>query len=301
MGRRKQPEKIKPGQVSTRPNQDFTPDQTRTHKIGRYKIEDLLLTKKKGCAQRSDQKEEKNKPRLSALIEKLQSKRSRPSKPEMFSLPEEGTDVIPPLANPFIFRNQVRTKAPPKLDPDASINLNVFLLVQAYRGAHDVKLGSPSFILSGKEVRETKYWEPLVAAVNALIATNVSPGSWALWSYDGWAKESGKKKAPPLRFVWDASRIEKQHGWFKSTGAYQGGRLWRTDAQKEYVRRWRQLEDALFRLSYEEGSKAQVQMEMLRQVFPEGVAAMIERAREDQMNLKSVIDRAVDRGDWSVL
>lgn len=107
----------------------------------------------------------------------------------------------------------LRVPPPPKVREDHTEADRLFLLKTAYSATHE-------------KVMCTAYWRPkraqsakeqaaFLAAAEALLAKDLSPLSWARFSFSQWL-HTGKKVAPTPAWVWNAARIEKHSGWCRS-------------------------------------------------------------------------------------
>ena len=107
----------------------------------------------------------------------------------------------------------LRVPAPPKLQAEQDEDSQLDAIKAAYRAVHE-------------KVMRTTYWRPHKAqtlkergsqleAAQALIAKDISPLSWARFSFYQWHR-MGKKTAPTPAWVWSAKRILEHAGWCHS-------------------------------------------------------------------------------------
>ena len=185
--------------------------------------------------------------------------------------------------------------APPLLDPEATMEKKVDMMVRAYRGAVESRYNKRCFAFSRGDIRNSKYWKLLTEAAETLCDFEASPFSWAAFSMDAWIKYSAtpknKKKPPPANWVYSAKRIADHSSWFQRESTnYSGGRLYFTNKHKEILRRY----DGLRR----DSMRVEITEEVMERWFPGGWEQFYARAKGEAADDQARLNKMAARGDF---
>ena len=186
------------------------------------------------------------------------------------------------------------TPGPPKLDPDEPDRARALLLVRLYRACAERRFKKPSFPLGRVDVQKSKHYAAILECARALLDHDVAPAAWVAFSFDVWRDHSsaeGAKKAPPLRWVFSASRVSERAGWFASEeSSYCGGRAKFGPSHNELIRRHAAMRAESARTSPQEAAA---------KYFPDGLfERLVAEARVESRREQARLREAVARGEW---
>lgn len=184
-----------------------------------------------------------------------------------------------------------RIPAPPRLREAHSEDERLALLRAAYSAAHERVLRKSYWKPKGKQMTP-KERQAYLEACSALMAENISPTSWARFSFWAWAK-MGKKEAPSSRWVWSAQRIHEHADWcHESTGEQiTNSPIPGCPSTKELIHRLGKLRAAL---GY--GRPTEV---VLSEVLPPAERRrLMEQAAQEREAAKRDIEQRIRQGEW---
>lgn len=206
--------------------------------------------------------------------------------------------LVPPYPDNQIMR-AARLPSPPPLGADLTKTDQVWRLVYAYRGAVERTFGVPRPVFARGKLRESKFFGDLVVAATAAVEHEIAPIAWACWSTEVWVSGDGaqSKKPPPLTWVWSSNRIRGRRGWFgHEAGAFDGGRVYPSEAQLEYRRRYKLMMAELARLN-PDPSESEIRR-VVAAAFPDGWDDLMEDAWNENAKMQAALNAMVARGEW---
>ena len=187
---------------------------------------------------------------------------------------------------------------PPKLPEEVNEVRDGDMLLLAFQTVLEHVIGKEAYIVelhkNGRNQR--KRLDPNLAACAALLREHdLAPIPWVAWSFKQWtAISGGKKKRPPLKWVFNASRVSKQHGWCRAeTVNFYATRTVFTESAKELLARWYAMRREVVR-----NPTADIAA-LSERVFPGGgYAAFLEKSQMDALKTGESIKSKVENGEW---
>lgn len=186
---------------------------------------------------------------------------------------------------------------PQELPVDAALADKIALVARAYEGALEARYGVKSWAFRRGDITRSKYYPVLAAAVTAFEAHGIAPAAWVAFSLDIWAHSGkhSKAKSPPITWIFQPSRIEKQRGWFHREAAnYRGGAVRITAPQRALHTRYTEMQDALYRAQTREEAQAIVDRAFPGDLWDTLLAQAQAAGREEQ----HALNIAASRGRW---
>ena len=204
---------------------------------------------------------------------------------------------------------------PPTMLPDAPDLEKIKILLAAFRGAIETRIFSQSERRSGKRcwlftrgnIEKSKHWPMLLAASCELCDKGISPMSWAAWSCDKWSElnsNAGKKKIPPIGWIFSHKRITQHASWFdREAGSYGGGRLFFAEEHKRLLQRYdgfrRDMKKTIReKLIANEEATIDDAEALVEKHFPGGWKKYYETAQEATSRDQAELFRQVERGEF---
>lgn len=145
--------------------------------------------------------------------------------------------------------------------------------------------------------RSHKLWPVLVEAAELLIAAEIPPVAWCLFSMDCWMFYMGDKApgAPRMRWALSPNRLRERADWYRDeAGRYVGGQTYVAPEHTALMRAHRALWDALMVAAPKSRSEV---MGVLDKILPGDTwERMVASARAGTARLQADLDAAVARG-----
>jgi hypothetical protein len=210
--------------------------------------------------------------------------------------------VVPPFPGPQVVP-VATVPSPPLLDPAAAPEEWARRLAHAYRGAVDLEFGTGAagWVFKRGDIKTSKHFDRLVAAARLLIADDIAPGAWCIFSCRVWrtTRPGQAGKVPPVPWVFSGNRLTKRAGWFWSyQGNDFGGRAVMGPKLKDLAHRYARMQHALDGLRTDE---PQVVREVVERFFPDGLYdQLVVEARDEAAQTTASIKRRVAEGDLSL-
>lgn len=178
---------------------------------------------------------------------------------------------------------------------------NVTLLVTAYRAAVRHRFGDVrqcNVYARGGVHRGVRNFRMLASFAELLVDVDVKPHGWCMFSIDGWASYKGDGSVPPVPYVFSRSRLQKQHGWYRSTcvEARSTG-VGLAPLHRLLIARWNHMQAALVGLSHPR--TVQAVRAVINQFFPgDSWDRAVEAAREESEQISTSLASSVSDGRW---
>jgi hypothetical protein len=184
---------------------------------------------------------------------------------------------------------------PPKLTPEMPDLERATLMLRAYMGAVKARTGKHPWVFGRHPFRDlasSKHYRTLLAGASALMAMDVAPAAWAVFSVDVWLRYETSKKPPPPKWMFLPSRIEERHGWFEGDcGNALGGRVVFGEKAQVLVKRYTAAREQVMLT----GDVARA----VARWFPgDSYSQMVSEVQKEALEVQAHINWRVERGDW---
>lgn len=204
--------------------------------------------------------------------------------------PYPTTDLIPAVKLPPM----------PRISDAAGDVEKVTALVAAYRAAAVKKYGPETkarWIYARGIHPKVKNFRALVNCAELCLEHEISPHGWALFSIDNWIDKNGSGKPPPVTFVFNRSRLQRQHGWYRSQSAeYSDARVVLGPLHHLLLVRWTRMQGELVR---NQPGTVQAVRAIVERFFPGKTwDEMVDRARRESRERTALLKDAVASGQW---
>jgi hypothetical protein len=179
---------------------------------------------------------------------------------------------------------------PPRLSPDASTELAAREIARAYAGAYEASTGKPCW--AARRPERTKNWALLLAAAEFIRDADVPPAAWVAWSFDVWAKKTGRP--PPISWVFSVRRLGDRFDWFSHDHYDEiGGTIVAGPKEKGMFQRYTALLEAIDR----EGAHADA-APLVARYFPEGWDAAVAAVEREIRQTRERLETQLADGAW---
>lgn len=204
--------------------------------------------------------------------------------------PYPTTDLIPPVKMPPM----------PRIPEAAGDVEKVTALVAAYRAAVAKEYGPKSkarWVYAKGIHPKVKNFRALVNCADLCLEHEISPHGWAMFSIENWQAKNGSEKPPPITYVFNRSRLQRQHGWYRSRGAeFSDARVVLCDWHRRLLVRWVRLQNDLVR---NQPATVQAVRAIVERYFPgQTWDRAVETARRESHARSAQLSDAVAAGHW---
>lgn len=204
---------------------------------------------------------------------------------------------LPPYPNTALIK-PASIPMPPMVDANADDYTKARMIVNAYCGACETRLGKPCRVLLGeKSLRSSKLFDMLVEAANLLSEKKISPFAWAAWWLDGHV-ERGRTDRPPLQVVFGNKSVGDhiKRNIFRRSGKIYGGRVVFGAKHLELIRRYEDMRQHLRTIAF--ATEADVAA-VVNEHFPPGHwGLLLEDAQKEAAALKDQHAATLQRGGF---
>ena len=203
-----------------------------------------------------------------------------------------GFDIVAPAITP----------EPPLLRADDTDKRRETFLAATWASAYEARFGRKDWTFRGRGKRSkiVKHRPVLLAAAAMFVEHEIAPAAWLGFSFDVWGAKQHDLKPPPIAWAYNADRIEKRRGWFRSEGAsqYKGGLAMTTPGLRSLRKRYASMQSRLLSLRGDPPTDAQV-LAVVEKYFPSGLYdVLVDKARDEALEQQERLRHRAAAGDW---
>jgi hypothetical protein len=211
---------------------------------------------------------------------------------------------VPPFPGLALLRPAV-VPQPPRIPQSASVEEAAYLALKSHRSAVAARFGgcgALAGIRSPEALRRWRGFARLSEGVTLLRCAGGAPAAWVSFSIDAWLAYVRKSvadvpPAPPLSWVYQATRIVDHAEWFAEQGGSEiGGRVVFGPLARELVGRWQRMERELRLLG--PATAEECRAIVARHFAPGEWGERVAEARVEGRAMQKQFDDAMARGEW---